>query len=63
MGLGGQRHTPAALSPVKRPGIHFTGGWLGPRVGMDECRKSRPPPPSGIRFPERPARSESRYID
>ena len=32
MGVGGQRHTPAALLPGKRPGTHFTGGWVGPMV-------------------------------
>jgi hypothetical protein len=25
-----------------RPGTHFTGGWLGLRVGLYGCRKSRP---------------------
>jgi hypothetical protein len=29
MWVGGQRHTPAALPVVKRPGTHFTGGWGG----------------------------------
>jgi hypothetical protein len=41
MELGGQRHAPAALPPGKRPG---TGGWVGPRAGLDGCGKSRPPP-------------------
>jgi hypothetical protein len=31
MGLGGQRHTAAALSLGKRPGTHCTEGW-GARV-------------------------------
>jgi hypothetical protein len=31
---------------------------MGPRVGLDWCGKSRP---TGIRFPNRPARSESLY--
>ena len=43
MGVGGQRHAPAAL-PQERPGIHCTGGWVGPRAGMDRCGKSRSPP-------------------
>jgi len=30
-GVGGQRHTLAALTPEKKPGIHFTGGWVGQR--------------------------------
>ena len=42
MGVGGQLHTPAALPMGKTPGIYFTGGWVGPRVGLDECGKSRP---------------------
>ena len=42
MGVGGQRHAPAALLPRKRPSTHCTGGWLGPRVGLDGCGKSRP---------------------
>jgi len=45
MGVGGQRHAPAALPPGKRPGTHCTGGWVGPRAGLDGCGKSRPPPP------------------
>ena len=31
-----------ALYPRERPGTHCTGGWLGPWVGLDRCRKSRP---------------------
>jgi hypothetical protein len=44
MGVGGQPHAPAALPPVKRPGIHCTGGWVGPRDSLDWCGKSRPSP-------------------
>jgi hypothetical protein len=44
MGVGGQQHAPAALPPGKRPGTHCIGGWVGPRAGLDGCRKSRPPP-------------------
>jgi len=28
MGVGGQRHAPAALPVRKRPGTHCTGGWV-----------------------------------
>jgi len=42
MGVGGQRHAPAALPPGKRPGTHFIGGWVVPRAGLDGCGKSRP---------------------
>jgi len=41
MGLGDQRHAPAALPSVNRPGTHCTGDWMGPRVGVDGCGKSR----------------------
>ena len=40
-GVRGQRHVPAALYPRERPGTHFTGGWVGPRAGLDRCGKSR----------------------
>jgi hypothetical protein len=38
MGVSGQRLVPAALYPPPDkgpPGTHWTGGWLGPRVGLD----------------------------
>jgi hypothetical protein len=44
MGVGVQRHNPAALPPRKRPGTHCIGGWVGPRAGLDVCGKSLPPP-------------------
>ena len=31
------------LYPRERPGTHFTGGWVGPRAGLEGCRKSNPP--------------------
>ena len=37
----GQRHAPAALSPEKRPGNYYVGVWMGPRAGLDGCRKFR----------------------
>jgi hypothetical protein len=34
--VSGQGHVPAALCPgEKTPGTHCTGGWEGPRAGMD----------------------------
>ena len=57
-GVRGQRHAPAALYLRERPGTHCTGGWKGPRAGLDRCGKSRP---TGIRSPDRPARSQSLY--
>jgi hypothetical protein len=53
---GGLRHAPAALSSRKRPGTHFTGGWVGRRAGLEGCGKSCP---TGIRSPDSPAHSES----
>jgi len=31
----------AALCPRERPGTHCTGGWVGPRAGLDRYGKSR----------------------
>jgi hypothetical protein len=42
MEVGGQRHTPAALPPRKRPGIQCTGGWVCYSAGVDGCEKFRP---------------------
>jgi hypothetical protein len=40
-GVGGQHPAPAALPPGKTPTL-CTGGWVGPRAGLDVCEKSRP---------------------
>ena len=56
--MRGQRHVPAALYPRERSGTHCTGGWVGPRAGLDMCGKSRP---TGFRSSDRPARSQSLY--
>ena len=32
------------LYPRERPGTHCTGGWVGPRAGLDGCGKYRPQP-------------------
>ena len=50
-GVRGQLHAPAALYPRERTDTHCTGGWVGPRAGLDSCGKSRPP--TGIRSPDR----------
>jgi hypothetical protein len=34
--------TPRLLYPWERPGTHYTGGWVGPRTGLDVCEKSSP---------------------
>jgi hypothetical protein len=37
--------TPRPLfTPGESPGTHCTGGWVGPRAGLDRCGKSRLPP-------------------
>jgi hypothetical protein len=33
---------PQPRYPRERPGTHCTGGWVGPRDGLDVCKKSRP---------------------
>jgi len=41
-GVSGQQHAPAALYPRQRHGTHFTGGWVGPRAGLDGRKISSP---------------------
>ena len=53
-GVRVQRHVPAALYPRDRPGTDCTGSWVGPKAGLDGRKIS---PPTGIRSPDRPARS------
>jgi len=31
------------FTPGERPGIHFTGGWVGTRAGLDGWKISSPP--------------------
>ena len=45
----------ADIYPRERPGTHRTGGWVGPRAGVENLG------PTGIRSPDRPARSQSLY--
>ena len=52
--------TPRPRYPRERPGTHSIGGCVGPRACLDGCGISRPPP-TAIRSPDRPARSESLY--
>jgi hypothetical protein len=56
--VGGQQYALAVLPPGKRTGTHRIGGCVGPKAGLDGCRKSRP---TGIRSPDRTARSQSLY--
>ena len=46
------------LYPRERPGTLCTGGWVGPRAGLDGSGKSRP---YKIRSPDRLARIQSLY--
>jgi hypothetical protein len=36
--------TPRLLYPRERPCTNYIGGWVGPRVGLVGCGKSRLPP-------------------
>jgi hypothetical protein len=57
-GVGGQRHAPAALPPGKTR-YPLYRRLVGPQ---GRCRRVRKiSPPTGIRSPDRPARSESLY--
>jgi hypothetical protein len=42
MGVGGQRHNPAAVPRGKKPDTHCIGVWMGPSASLDDCRKYRP---------------------
>jgi len=41
-GVRGHRHAPAGLYSRERPRTHCTGGWVGPRAGMDRWGKFLP---------------------
>ena len=58
MWVRGRRHAPALLPPGKRPVTDCTGGWVGPRAGLDGCGNLAP---NGIRSPDLPACSELLY--
>jgi len=59
MGVGGQRHALASLSPGKTLPIVYEAGWAPGRVWTG----ARNLAPTGIRSPDHPARSESLYVD
>jgi len=42
-GVSGQQHTLATLYPQEKPSTHFTGGWVGPRTGLDRRKILSPP--------------------
>jgi hypothetical protein len=58
MGVGSQRHAPAALSLGKKASTHAIGGWVGPGPVWTSAENLTP---NGIRSPDRPAHSESLY--
>jgi len=39
---GGWSSRPGRLYPLEWAGTHCTGGWVGPRAGLDRCGKSCP---------------------
>jgi hypothetical protein len=49
-GVSGQCHSPTALYPREiTPVTHWTGGWVGPRAGLDtEARREILSPLPGI---------------
>ena len=58
MGVGGQRDSPAAFTPGKDPVLIVQeAGWAPGPVWMGAENLA----PTGIRSPDRPARSESLY--
>jgi hypothetical protein len=42
MGVDDQRHARAALTPGKKRGTHFPGGWVDPRLGLECVEKLAP---------------------
>ena len=48
---------PGRTSPRERPGTHCTGGWVGPRAGLDGQKISSP----RDSIPDHPAPSQSLY--
>ena len=58
-GVRGRRHAPAALNRRERTGTQCTGGWVGPSGPVWTSAENLAP--TGIRSPDRPARSQSLY--
>jgi hypothetical protein len=42
MGVGGKYHALDALPVGKGRGTYFTGVWVGPKPGLDGCRRFCP---------------------
>jgi len=44
MEVSGEIHAPVALPPrVTGPCTHWTGGWVGPRAGLEAVTKTKIP--------------------
>jgi hypothetical protein len=53
---------PGRFTPGERaPGIHWIGGWVGPRAGLDDVEKTLDIIGTGTPTPGRPAHSQSLY--
>jgi hypothetical protein len=52
MDMNSQVHALVTLFPRNEPPVHFIGGWMGPRAGLDEAkRKVKIPAPVGYQTP------------
>jgi hypothetical protein len=49
MEVNGRLHAAAALPPGKNVGDHKTGGWVGPRAGLDALETDKSVAHTGIR--------------
>jgi hypothetical protein len=47
--------------PGKSPGTHYTGGWMGPRDGLDAAIRRKIPSTCRDSNPDNPARSPALY--
>jgi FtsP/CotA-like multicopper oxidase with cupredoxin domain len=53
---------PGRSTPKERaPGIHWIGGWMEPKAGLDTVVKKKFPGPAGTRTPDYRARSPALY--
>ena len=57
-GGGWSTPRPGRFTPGKKPDTHCIGGWLGPKSSLDGTENLTL---TGIRYPDRPARSGSLY--
>ena len=63
MGVGDQRHTPAALPPRESACTHWVGSWMDPRASVDEFwRRENSLLPPGVK-PQTIKLVDSRYTE